>query len=54
MLIAARLVTLFYLAIEKLLKEAHETPETALTTAICFVGFLVVVVVDLLTSGAGT
>ncbi len=52
-LIAAGLVALLYLATEELLKEAHEVPETALTTAIFFVGFLVIVLFDLLTSGAG-
>ena len=53
-LIAAGLVALLYLATEELLKEAHEVPETALTTAIFFVGFLVIVLFDLLTSGVGT
>lgn len=52
-LIAAGLVALLYLATEELLKEAHETPETPLTTALFFVGFLIIVVFDLLTSGAG-
>ena len=37
-------------ATEEPLKEAHETTRT---TRIFFVGFLVVVVFDLLTSGAG-
>ena len=52
-LIAAGLVALLYLSTEELLKEAHEVPETALTTVIFFVGFLVIVLFDLLTSGAG-
>lgn len=40
------LVALLYLVIEELLVEAHEIPDTPLTTAIFFVGFLLLIVIE--------
>lgn len=40
------LVALLYLVTEELLVEAHETPDTPLTTAIFFVGFLLLIVIE--------
>lgn len=40
------LVALLYLATEELLVEAHEKPDTALATAVFFVGFFVLVILD--------
>ena len=39
---------LLYLVTEELLTEAHEVPETPLTTAMFFVGFLFIMVIDML------
>ncbi len=39
---------LLYLVTEELLVEAHEVPETAATTSMFFVGFLLLLVIDLL------
>ena len=39
---------LLYLVTEELLVEAHETPETPLTTAMFFVGFVVLILVEML------
>jgi zinc transporter, ZIP family len=38
---------LLYLVTEELLVEAHESPETPLTTAMFFVGFLVLILVEM-------
>lgn len=40
------LVALLYLVTEELLVEAHETPDTPFTTAIFFVGFLLLIVIE--------
>lgn len=40
------LVALLYLVTEELLVEAHEIPDTPLTTAIFFVGFLLLIVIE--------
>jgi ZIP family zinc transporter len=40
------LVALLYLVTEELLVEAHETPDTPFTTAIFFVGFLLLIVLE--------
>lgn len=39
---------LLYLVTEELLTEAHEVPETPLTTAMFFVGFVFIMVIDML------
>ncbi len=39
---------LLYLVTEELLVEAHETPETPLTTAMFFVGFVLLLLVEML------
>ncbi len=41
LVLAFGLAALLYLATEELLVEAHETPETPLTTAMFFIGFLI-------------
>jgi zinc transporter, ZIP family len=40
------LVALLYLVTEELLVEAHETPDTPFTTAIFFVGFLLLIAIE--------
>ena len=40
------LVALLYLVTEELLVEAHEKPETPLATAVFFVGFFLLIVLD--------
>lgn len=40
------LVALLYLVIEELLVEAHEIPDNPITTAIFFVGFLLLIVIE--------
>ena len=40
------LVALLYLVIEELLVEAHEIPDTPLTTAIFFAGFLLLIIIE--------
>lgn len=40
------LVALLYLVTEEILVEAHEIPDTPLTTAIFFVGFLLLIVIE--------
>lgn len=50
-LLAAGLVALLYLVTEELLTEAHEEPETPFTTAAFFVGFLVLLLLRLVTDG---
>lgn len=42
---ATGLVALLYLVTEELLVEAHEIPDTPLTTAIFFVGFLLLIAI---------
>jgi ZIP family zinc transporter len=42
------LVVLLYLVTKELLLEAHEAPETPPGTALFFIGFLVLLVIDLL------
>jgi ZIP family zinc transporter len=42
---------LLYLVTEELLVEAHEVPETAFSTAMFFVGFLVLLIIDMLSQG---
>lgn len=44
---------LLYLVTEELLVEAHEVPETALTTAVFFAGFLLLFVVEMTVATAG-
>ncbi|WP_339381513.1 ZIP family metal transporter [Brasilonema bromeliae] len=44
--LAFGLVALLYLVTEELLVEAHEIPDTPLTVAIFFVGFLVLIVIE--------
>jgi ZIP family zinc transporter len=39
-----------YMAAEELLKEAHETEETAMATSLLFAAFLVMMILDMLTS----
>ena len=46
--LAFGVAALLYLVTEELLVEAHEVPETTLVTSIFFVGFLVVLLIDLL------
>jgi ZIP family zinc transporter len=46
--LAFGVAALLYLVTEELLVEAHEVPETNLVTSIFFVGFLVVLLIDLL------
>lgn len=46
--LAFGVAALLYLVTEELLVEAHEIPETALVTSIFFVGFLLLLVLDLL------
>ena len=46
--LAFGVAALLYLVTEELLVEAHEIPETTLVTSIFFVGFLVVLLIDLL------
>lgn len=46
--LAFGIAALLYLVTEELLVEAHEVPETALVTTIFFVGFLLLLVIDLL------
>lgn len=46
--LAFGVAALLYLVTEELLVEAHEVPETTLVTSIFFVGFLVVLLLDLL------
>lgn len=46
--LAFGVAALLYLVTEELLVEAHEIPETTLVTSIFFVGFLVVLLLDLL------
>lgn len=43
---ATGLVALLYLVTEELLVEAHEIPDTPLTTAIFFVGFLLLIAIE--------
>lgn len=50
-LLAAGLVALLYLVTEELLTEAHEEPETPFTTAAFFVGFLVLLLLRMITDG---
>jgi ZIP family zinc transporter len=45
---------LLYLVTEELLVEAHEVPETALSTAMFFLGFLILLIIDMLSQGSGT
>ncbi|CAN5405445.1 membrane protein [soil metagenome] len=45
--IAAGTAALLYLVTEELLREAHEQPEGALTTATFFAGFLLVMLIDM-------
>ena len=45
--LAFGIAALLYLVIEELLVEAHETPETNVVTSIFFVGFLAVLLLDL-------
>ena len=42
------LAALLYLVTEELLVEAHETPETPLLTAMFFLGFIVLLVIEIL------
>ena len=42
------LVALLYLVTEELLVEAHEVPEIPMTTAAFFVGFLALLVIEML------
>lgn len=42
---------LLYLVTEELLVEAHEVPETAFSTAMFFVGFLVLLIIDMVSQG---
>lgn len=42
---------LLYLVTEELLVEAHEVPETAFSTAMFFVGFLALLIIDMLSQG---
>lgn len=51
-LLAAGLVALLYLVIEELLVEAHEEPETPVTTAAFFMGFLVLLLLRMAADGA--
>ena len=44
---------LLYLAAEELLKEAHEVPETAVSTAVFFAAFLALLVIDMLSRKTG-
>ena len=46
--LAFGVAALLYLVTEELLVEAHEVPETALVTSIFFVGFLLLLLIDLL------
>ena len=46
--LAFGVAALLYLVTEELLVEAHEVPETAAVTSIFFVGFLLLLVIDLL------
>ncbi len=46
--LAFGVAALLYLVTEELLVEAHEVPETNIVTSIFFVGFLVVLLIDLL------
>lgn len=46
--LAFAVAALLYLAAEELLVEAHEVPETPLTTAIFFGGFLLLLVIDMI------
>jgi zinc transporter ZupT len=41
---------LLYLVTEELLVEAHEVPETALSTAMFFASFLLLLVIDMLST----
>ena len=43
---------LLYLVTEELLVEAHEVPETALSTAMFFFGFLILLMIDMLSQSA--
>ena len=44
--LAFGLIALLYLVTEELLVEAHETPDTPLTTGVFFVGFLLLIVIE--------
>lgn len=49
--LAFAVAALLYLAAEELLKEAHEVPETLLSTSLFFAGFLAVMIIDMLANG---
>lgn len=51
--LAFGLAALLYLVTEELLVDAHEVPETPLTTAVFFVGFLSLSLVEMLTLAPG-
>jgi ZIP family zinc transporter len=52
--LAFAVAVLLYLAAEELLKEAHETAETVLSTALFFGAFLALLLIDMvIRSGAG-
>jgi ZIP family zinc transporter len=51
--LAFAVAVLLYLAAEELLKEAHEVPETLLSTSLFFAGFLAVLIVDMLAATGG-
>ncbi len=44
---------LLYLVTEELLVEAHEVPETTLSTAMFFLGFLILLIIDMLSQSGG-
>ena len=44
---------LLYLVTEELLVEAHDVPETTLSTAMFFLGFLVLLIIDMVSQGGG-
>lgn len=48
--LAFAVAALLYLAAEELLREAHEVPETLLSTALFFVAFLALMLIDMATS----
>lgn len=45
---------LLYLVTEELLVEAHEVPETTLSTAMFFLGFLILLIIDMVSQSSGS
>lgn len=44
---------LLYLVTEELLVEAHEVPKTTLSTAMFFLGFLILLIIDMVRQSGG-